>query len=307
MQLIFSVLTTFNQTIPISFANVTLVIKRDDLIHPIVSGNKFRKLKYNLRQAKAENQDTLLTFGGAYSNHIAAVAFAGKEHGFKTVGIIRGDELHNGFAQNPTLQFAHDCGMQFDFVSRADYRKKLEVDFIEKLTSKWGRFYAIPEGGTNALAVLGCQEILQEEDSRFDFVCCCVGTGGTISGLINSAQPHQKILGFPALKGDFLTEEICKFATNDRWELIREYNFGGYAKISNELVDFINRFLLETGIPLDPIYTGKMVFGVIDLMRKDYFPKDSKILVIHTGGLQGIDGMNIKLQKQNSPILLKDV
>lgn len=307
MQLIFSVLTTFNQTIPISFANVTLVIKRDDLIHPIVSGNKFRKLKYNLRQAKAENQDTLLTFGGAYSNHIAAVAFAGKEHGFKTVGIIRGNELQNEFAQNPTLQFAHDCGMQFDFVSRADYRKKLEVDFIEKLTSKWGRFYAIPEGGTNALAVLGCQEILQEEDSRFDFVCCCVGTGGTISGLINSAQPHQKILGFPALKGDFLTEEICKFATNDRWELIREYNFGGYAKISNELVDFINRFLLETGIPLDPIYTGKMVFGVIDLMRKDYFPKDSKILVIHTGGLQGIDGMNMKLQKQNSPILLKDV
>jgi 1-aminocyclopropane-1-carboxylate deaminase len=154
-------LNTFNQTIPISFANVTLVIKRDDLIHPIVSGNKFRKLKYNLRQAKAENLGTLLTFGGAYSNHIAAVAFAGKEHGFKTVGIIRGNELQNGFAQNPTLQFAHDCGMQFDFVSRDDYRKKLDVDFIEKLTSKWGRFYAIPEGGTNALAVLGCQEILQ--------------------------------------------------------------------------------------------------------------------------------------------------
>lgn len=300
-------MNTFNQTIPISFANVTLVIKRDDLIHPIVSGNKFRKLKYNLRQAKAENLGTLLTFGGAYSNHIAAVAFAGKEHGFKTVGIIRGNELENGFAQNPTLQFAHDCGMQFDFVSRDDYRKKLEVDFIEKLTSKWGRFYMIPEGGTNALAVLGCQEILQEEDSKFDFVCCCVGTGGTISGLINSAQSHQKILGFPALKGDFLTEEICKFATNDRWELIGDYNFGGYAKISNELVDFINRFLLETGIPLDPIYTGKMVFGVIDLIRKDYFPKDSKILVIHTGGLQGVDGMNIKLQKQNSPILLKDV
>ena len=300
-------MNTFNQTIPISFANVTLVIKRDDLIHPIVSGNKFRKLKYNLRQAKAENLGTLLTFGGAYSNHIAAVAFAGKEHGFKTVGIIRGNELQNGFAQNPTLQFAHDCGMQFDFVSRDDYRKKLEVDFIEKLTSKWGRFYMIPEGGTNALAVLGCQEILQEEDSKFDFVCCCVGTGGTISGLINSAQSHQKILGFPALQGDFLTEEICKFATNDRWELIGDYNFGGYAKISNELVDFINRFLLETGIPLDPIYTGKMVFGVIDLIRKDYFPKDSKILVIHTGGLQGVDGMNIKLQKQNSPILLKNV
>ena len=277
------------------------------MIHPIVSGNKFRKLKYNLLQAKAENQHTLLTFGGAYSNHIAAVAFAGKEHGFKTIGIIRGNELEKGFVENPTLQFAHDCGMQFDFVSREDYRKKLDVDFIEKLTAKWGRFYSIPEGGTNTLAVLGCQEILTEEDSKFDFICCCVGTGGTISGIINSAQPHQKILGFPALKGDFLTEEIRKFATNDRWELIGDYNFGGYAKISNELVDFINRFFIETGIPLDPIYTGKMVFGVIDMIRKNYFPEKSRILMIHTGGLQGIDGMNMKLQKQNSPTLLKDV
>ena len=300
-------MNTFNQPIPISFSNITLEIKREDLIHPIVSGNKFRKLKYNLLQAKAENQHTLLTFGGAYSNHIAAVAFAGKEHGFKTIGIIRGNELEKGFVENPTLQFAHDCGMQFDFVSRADYRKKLDVDFIEKLTAKWGRFYSIPEGGTNTLAVLGCQEILTEEDSKFDFICCCVGTGGTISGIINSAQPHQKILGFPALKGDFLTEEIRKFATNDRWELIGDYNFGGYAKISNELVDFINRFFIETGISLDPIYTGKMVFGVIDMIRKNYFPEKSRILMIHTGGLQGIDGMNMKLQKQNSPTLLKDV
>ena len=300
-------MNTFNQPIPISFSNITLEIKREDLIHPIVYGNKFRKLKYNLLQAKAENQHTLLTFGGAYSNHIAAVAFAGKEHGFKTIGIIRGNELEKGFVENPTLQFAHDCGMQFDFVSREDYRKKLDVDFIEKLTAKWGRFYSIPEGGTTTLAVLGCQEILTEEDSKFDFICCCVGTGGTISGIINSAQPHQKILGFPALKGDFLTEEIRKFATNDRWELIGDYNFGGYAKISNELVDFINRFFIETGIPLDPIYTGKMVFGVIDMIRKNYFPEKSRILMIHTGGLQGIDGMNMKLQKQNSPTLLKDV
>ena len=300
-------MNTFNQTIPISFSNVTLVIKREDKIHPIVSGNKFRKLKYNLLQAKAEKQHTLLTFGGAYSNHIAAVAFAGKEHGFKTIGIIRGNELQNGFAKNPTLNFAHDCGMQFDFVSRDDYRKKLEFDFVKKLTAKWGDFYSIPEGGTNELAVLGCQEILTDEDGKFDFICCCVGTGGTVSGLINSAQPHQKILGFPALKGDFLTEEIRKFAANDKWELIGDYNFGGYAKISNELVDFINRFLLETGIPLDPIYTGKMVFGVIDMIRKNYFPEKSRILMIHTGGLQGIDGMNMKLQKQNSPTLLKDV
>ncbi len=277
------------------------------MIHPFVSGNKFRKLKYNLQQAKIENHDTLLTFGGAYSNHIAAVAAAGKEHGFKTIGIIRGDELSIEYLENPTLKFASECGMQFDFISREDYRKKSDVDFISKLKARWGSFYLIPEGGTNALAVLGCQEILTENDMQFDFVCCCVGTGGTISGLINSSELHQKIIGFPALKGDFLMEEIRKFAANDRWELIDDYIFGGYAKISKELVDFINSFFITTKIPLDPIYTGKMVFGVIDMIQKNYFPENSKILMIHTGGLQGIEGMNMKLQKRHSPLLLKDV
>jgi 1-aminocyclopropane-1-carboxylate deaminase len=300
-------LKTSNQSVVISFSGITVEIKREDLIHPFVSGNKFRKLKYNLLQAKKENKDTLLTFGGAFSNHIAAVAAAGNEHGFKTIGIIRGEELSERFGDNPTLNFASACGMQFDFISRDEYRKKTEQKFVSQLNEKWGDFYLIPEGGTNNLAVLGCQEILQEDDANFDFICCSVGTGGTISGLINSSKSHQKIIGFPALNGGFLKEEIRKFATNDRWELIDDYVFGGYAKHSTQLITFINSFFLETGIPLDPVYTGKMVFGVIDMIRNNYFPKDSKILMIHTGGLQGIDGMNMKLQKQNSPLLLKDV
>ena len=293
-----------NQSIAIDLPNgISLVIKREDLIHPFVSGNKFRKLKYNLLQAKAENQSTLLTFGGAYSNHIAAVAYAGKENGFQTIGVIRGDELTDKIASNPTLKFAQECGMQFEFVSRETYRLKTEAAFLEQLEQKHGSFYLIPEGGTNDLAVKGCEEILTQEDGVFDYVATAIGTGGTISGIINSALPHQKILGFPALKGDFLQDEIRNFVQNDNWELITDYHFGGYGKVNSDLVDFINRFLKKTKIPLDPIYTGKMVFGIVDLIEKNYFPKNSKILLIHTGGLQGIQGMNLKLKNKGLPIL----
>ena len=293
-----------NQSIAIDLPNgISLVMKREDLIHPFVSGNKFRKLKYNLLQANTENQSTLLTFGGAYSNHIAAVAYAGKENGFQTIGIIRGDELADKIASNPTLKFAQECGMQFNFISREDYRLKTDAAFLEQLEQKHGAFYLIPEGGTNALAIKGCEEILTHEDGIFDYVACAIGTGGTISGIINSALPHQKILGFPALKGDFLQDEIRNFVQNDNWELILEYHFGGYGKVNSDLVDFINRFLEKTKIPLDPIYTGKMVFGVVDLIEKNYFPENSKILLIHTGGLQGIQGMNLKLKNKGVPIL----
>ena len=278
-------------------------MKREDLIHPFVSGNKFRKLKYNLLQAKTENQSTLLTFGGAYSNHIAAVAYAGKENGFQTIGIIRGDELADKIASNPTLKFAQECGMQFEFVSREDYRLKTEATFLEQLENKFGSFYLIPEGGKNALAIKGCEEILTQEDGNFDYVACAIGTGGTISGIINSALPHQKILGFPALKGDFLQDEIRNFVQNDNWELITDYHFGGYGKVNTVLVDFINRFLEKTKIPLDPVYTGKMVFGIVDLIEKNYFPENATILLIHTGGLQGIQGMNLKLKNKGVPIL----
>ena len=278
--------------------NIEVFIKREDLIHPFVSGNKFRKLKYNLLQAKKENHTTLLTFGGAFSNHISAVAMAGKLEGFKTIGIIRGDELTNKIEENPTLKFANENGMQFEFVSREEYSKKTDIDFLEALKLKFGSFYLIPEGGTNTLAVKGCEEILTPEDAFFDYVCCAVGTGGTISGIINSAHPDQKVLGFPALKGDFLQNEIRNFAQHDNWQLITGYHFGGYGKITEELVLFLNQFSEKTEILLDPIYTGKMVFGVMDLIQNNYFPNDSKILVIHTGGIQGIAGMNQLLEKK---------
>ena len=283
---------------------ISLFIKREDLIHPFVSGNKFRKLKYNVLQAKAENQSVLLTFGGAFSNHIAAVAYAGKELGFESIGVIRGDELRDKISENPTLSFAQECGMRFEFVTREAYRHKTETAFIEQLQVKFGSFYLVPEGGTNDLAVKGCEEILTEFDAHFDFVCSAVGTGGTISGLINSALPHQKVLGFPALKGDFLQNEIHKFVNNKNWELITDYHFGGYGKVTTEFIEWMNWFYAQTGIPLDPIYTGKMVFGVMDLIQRNYFPPKSKILMIHTGGLQGIAGMNAKLEKQNKPILV---
>jgi 1-aminocyclopropane-1-carboxylate deaminase len=282
---------------------ITVHIKREDLIHPFVSGNKFRKLKYNLLQAKEEQQETLLTFGGAYSNHIAAVAFAGKEKGFKTIGIIRGDELRDKISENPTLQFAENCGMQFEFVSRETYRLKTEISFLENLKQKFGNFYLIPEGGTNDLAIKGCEEILTKEDAEFDYIGCSIGTGGTISGIINSILPHQKVLGFPALKGDFLKEEIRNIVKNNNWELLTDYHFGGYGKVDEELIAFINQFYITNNIPLDPIYTGKMVFGVIDLIHKNYFPPQSKILLIHTGGIQGIQGMNIKLRNKQLPII----
>lgn len=293
-----------NQKVLTLFPNsISVQIKREDLIHPFVSGNKFRKLKYNLLQAKEENQETVLTFGGAFSNHIAAVAFAGKEKGFKTIGIIRGDELAGKVAENPTLSFAQNCGMQLEFISREEYRLKSEVSFIENLKQKFGSFYLIPEGGTNDLAIKGCQEILGPEDAEFDYICCSIGTGGTISGIINSVLPHQKVLGFPALKGDFLKEEIRNFTQNDNWELLTDYHFGGYGKVNEVLIGFINQFYTENQIPLDPIYTGKMVFGVIDLIKKNYFPAESKILLIHTGGIQGIQGMNMKLRNKQLPTI----
>jgi 1-aminocyclopropane-1-carboxylate deaminase len=290
---------------------IKLWIKRDDLLHPHISGNKYRKLKYNLEAAKEQNYNTLLTFGGAYSNHIAATAAAGKELGFKTIGIIRGDELSVDFEravkENPTLKFAKQQGMQFKFVDRTSYRLKHTEEFIDKLKDEFSSFYLVPEGGTNQLAVKGCEEILGENESKFDYICSAIGTGGTISGIINSLKPHQKVLGFPALKGDFLQNEIKKYVHSiDNWELKTNYNFGGFAKINKELVDFINDFKKQTSIQLDPIYTGKMLFGVIDLVKKGYFKEKVKILAIHTGGLQGIEGMNQRLKIKNLPSILTD-
>ncbi|UMB62244.1 pyridoxal-phosphate dependent enzyme [Lutibacter sp. A80] len=288
----------------IANSGVSLYIKREDQLHPFISGNKYRKLKYNLVEASSQQKNTLLTFGGAYSNHIAAAAAAGFQFGFKTIGVIRGDELANDLEkvlqQNPTLRFASEHNMQFHFVSRSAYREKNSEVFIDNLKQEFGDFYLVPEGGTNKFAVKGCEEILNEEDAIYNVICSAVGTGGTISGIINSTKKHQKTIGFPALKGDFLKHEIKKYVlTNKNWSLNTDYHFGGYAKVSEDLIYFINKFKKETGIPLDPVYTGKLLFGIVDLIKNDYFEAGTNILAIHTGGLQGIEGMNVYLKNKN--------
>ena len=293
-----------NQPVLITFPNnIRLTVKREDLLHPHISGNKFRKLKYNILEAKAENTASLLTFGGAFSNHIAATAAAGREYGFNTIGIIRGEELAGKISENPTLSFAQQCGMQLEFISREAYRTKTDPFFVDALKEQFGDFYLVPEGGTNTLAIKGCEEILTEDDSVFTHLCCAVGTGGTIAGIINSALPHQKVIGFPALKGAGLSDDICKFARKGNWELAEAYHFGGYGKITEELVAFMNDFYDMTGILLDPVYTGKLFFGVIDLIKKGYFPENSDVLLIHTGGLQGIAGMNKELLRKKLPLI----
>nr|WP_239990757.1 pyridoxal-phosphate dependent enzyme [Marixanthomonas ophiurae] len=274
---------------------------REDQIHPFVSGNKFRKLKYNIQQAVKEDHKTLLTFGGAYSNHIAAVASAGKLAGLQTIGVIRGEELSSKISDNATLSYAQKQGMQFQFVTREAYRDKYEASFIETLRSTYGNFYLLPEGGTNALAVKGCEEILSGVEKHVDYICAPVGTGGTVAGLIEASKPQQKTLGFSALKGTFQTSEIQKYTSKTNFEIIDDYCFGGYAKIDLQLVRFINEFYKKTGIPLDPVYTGKMLFGIVDLLKRGHFKENSRIFAIHTGGLQGITGMNQRLKKKNLP------
>ncbi len=294
-----------NQLINIAFPkNISLYMKREDLLHPIISGNKFRKLKYNLENAKNQNQKVLLTFGGAFSNHIVAVAGAGNEFGFTTIGIIRGEELADKIDQNPSLLKAQQLGMTFVFVSREHYRQKESPDFIKQLRNDFGEFYLLPEGGTNELAIKGCEEILSLSDSDFTHICSSVGTGGTITGIINSSAINQNIIGFSSLKGDFIQNDIAKFANKQNWSVNCDYHFGGYGKVTEELIDFINSFYLEHHIHLDPIYTGKMMFGIMNLIENDFFSANSKILAIHTGGLQGIAGMNIALDKKGKTKLI---
>ena len=281
--------------------DLRLFIKREDLIHEHISGNKWRKLYYNLQVAKEQGFSKIVTFGGAFSNHIVATASAGKEFGFQTIGFIRGEE-HTPL--NTSLQYAQDCGMNLIYVDRASYREKDTLEFREKHLSDLRDYYLIPEGGTNELAVKGCEEILTEIQDDFDVVCCPCGTGGTISGIINSLKGHQKALGFPALKGgDFLKEEIHKYVHNSQWELIINYHFGGYAKVDESLITFMNEFKKKHHIALAPVYTAKMMFGLWDLIEKDYFRRGSTIVAIHTGGLQGISGMNERIKNKGLQII----
>ncbi|MDA9631809.1 pyridoxal-phosphate dependent enzyme [Flavobacteriaceae bacterium] len=280
-------------------SGLQLFLKREDKIHNIISGNKYRKLKFNLINAKELGFKGLLTFGGAYSNHIPAVAYAAKKNGFKSLGFIRGEEIVNNYLENPTLKYSHDLGMKFKFLSRSNYKLKTNEYFLRKLKKKFKDYYLIPEGGTNALGVLGCQEILNDSDKEFDYICCSVGTGGTICGLINSSNENQKIIGFSSINKNYLLNDITKFVTNENWMLIDDFSFGGYGKVNNELIEFMNNFRLKYGILLDPIYTSKLVYGVLNLITNNFFKPNSKILMIHTGGHQGIFPMNKFLKNKN--------
>ncbi|MFD0964798.1 1-aminocyclopropane-1-carboxylate deaminase/D-cysteine desulfhydrase [Pseudofulvibacter geojedonensis] len=292
-----------NNVIRGNLNTVRLSVKRDDLLGKGISGNKFRKLKYNLCEVNRLKISKVLTFGGAYSNHIYAASFVKKLYGIDVIGVVRGEELKSKIHDNPTLLKAQENGMQFHFVTREEYRRRKDQAYINTLRKRFGCFYLLPEGGTNSLAIKGCEEILDTEDKKYDYVCCPVGTGGTMAGLINSSKENQEIIGFSALKGDFLKKDITQLTNKTNWQLQTDYHFGGYAKINRELVDFINEFKRDTGILLDPIYNGKMMFGIYDLIKKEYFPKNRSILAIHTGGLQAIEGMNKLLLKKGMPLI----
>ena len=274
---------------------VMLSIKREDLIHPEVSGNKWRKLKYNLAFAQQTGHDTLLTFGGAFSNHIFAVAAAAKELGLKSIGVIRG-EAHLPY--NPTLQYALDQGMTLKHISRADYKLKTTKAFQSGLTQEFGKFYLVPEGGTNAMAIMGAAEIVGDLANQYDLFALPVGTGGTMSGIVSGLNGQGQVLGFASLKGDFLESDVRQQLDHmglghlKNYSVNNDYTFGGYAKYDDALIKFINHFKDKFGIPLDPIYTGKMMYGIMEMIRRGEFPEGSKILVIHTGGLQGVAGFN---------------
>lgn len=279
--------------------NISLFIKREDLNHPQLSGNKWYKLKYNLQEAKRQGKNTLLTFGGAYSNHIYATAAAGKIFNFETIGIIRGEEH---LPLNPTLAFVKECGMQLYYLNRKDYQNKNSDKIMARLKIVLGDFYFLPEGGSNELAVKGCSEMINKINIEFDYICCPCGTGGTLSGLIEGLNGENIALGFAVLKNAFFLEENVKsllqkksenFSTN--WDINLDYHFGGYAKFNKQLIDFTDRFTSLTGIPIEPIYTGKMLFGIYDLISKDYFKEGSRIVAVHTGGLQGLNGLRNKI------------
>lgn len=279
-----------------------LYLKRDDLLHPTVSGNKWRKLKYNLQEAAGQRKRRILTFGGAYSNHIYATAAAGPLFGFETIGVIRGEET---LPLNPTLSFARACGMHLHYVDRQTYAHKYQWEFLDGLSDRFGDFYLLPEGGTNALAVKGCSEIISEikvDESApaYDYICCGCATGGTLAGLAASLPSGKKALGFSVLKGgEFLAGEVkqvlkayrrafdCPSFHTNNFQLISDYHFGGYAKTTPELLRFIQRFEHHHGVLLDQVYTGKMMAGLYAMIQQGAFRSGQTIIALHTGGLQG--------------------
>ncbi|WP_201987055.1 1-aminocyclopropane-1-carboxylate deaminase/D-cysteine desulfhydrase [Hymenobacter rubidus] len=285
---------------PVAAAHgVRLLLWRDDLLNPKLPGNKARKLKYNLAAARQQGHDTLLTFGGAYSNHIAAVATAGRLFGFETIGLIRGDAPAAEAPLNPTLAQAAADGMALHYLDRSSYRRRNEADFVAEQLARFGPAYVLPEGGTNALALPGCAELVAEirQHTPFDALAVAVGTGGTLAGLLTGLAGQQHAVGVAALKnGSFLRAEVdalTQAATGQayaNYSVQTDYHFGGYANYSTELMVFIRQFRERHGILLDPIYTGKLLFGVLDLIRQGYFKQGSTVVAIHTGGLQAWAG-----------------
>ena len=277
---------------------IKLFVKREDLTDKFISGNKFYKLKYNLIEAEKLSYKTLLTFGGAYSNHIHATAAAGNKYGFKTIGVIRGEEH---LPLNPTLCSAQENEMIFHYLDRKSYRNKNDKNIIDELKNKFGDFYLIPEGGSNHLAIKGCAEIVESIDVNYNYVCSACGTGGTLAGLILGLDSKSFALGFSVLKGgSFLYQNIRTLLSYYQKENLNnflvnlDYHFGGYAKTNEKLNDFCKSFEEQHRITIEPIYTGKMLYGIYDLIRSNFFPPGSTIVAIHTGGLQGLDGLKQK-------------
>lgn len=260
-----------------------LFLKRDDLVHPELPGNKWRKLRHNI--APAREKGTLLTFGGAYSNHIRAAAAAGRLYGFRTIGVIRGEEH---LPLNDSLACAERMGMRLAYMDRTTYRRKHEPDVVAALRERWGDFYLLPEGGSNAPAVRGCAE-LGAEVPGFDVVCCPCGTGGTLAGLAAGLAPHQRAIGFSVLKGGFMDGEVERLQRETYgerrgdWRVENGFHFGGYAKRTPELDAFVDDFADRHGLVLDRVYTAKMMFGVLALAERGAFPRGTRILAVITG------------------------
>jgi 1-aminocyclopropane-1-carboxylate deaminase len=271
----------------ITDAGLRLLLKRDDLISPDIPGNKWRKLKYNLEAAKRRGDRTLLTFGGAYSNHVRATAAAGYYFGFATVGVIRGEEH---LPLNPSLDYAVRHGMRLAYLDRAAYREKMSPEVIAMLHRRFGDFYLLPEGGTNADALRGCAEIPGEIDSRFDLACCPCGTGGTLAGLAHGLGRQQQALGFSVLKGgEFLTREVADLqrdafgAASGNWSIEQNFHFGGFAKRNAALDEFVVDFRKRHGLSLDWVYVAKMMYGIFALAGREFFPVGTTIVAVLTG------------------------
>ncbi len=273
-------------------AGVRVMVKREDLNHPFISGNKWWKLKYNLLQARQDGYKTVLTFGGAFSNHIYATAAAAFEEQLESIGIIRGEELTTS---NHTLSFAQGRGMRLEFTSREVYRKKSEIQFIEQLRERFGKFYLIPEGGTNLLAVKGCAQFAKEKLNSilFDYFFLPVATGGTIAGIVSGFEGTKKIIGVSVLKGantiqDEVEKLILQFSGQPygNWSLLTSYHHGGYAKVTTELLDFVNA-MKQHSLPLDEVYTGKLMWAIAKEIEVGNIPRGSTVLALHTGGQQG--------------------